>query len=326
MADQKVRKVLLYYNPKAGSGLFKTNLDKIIARFQKTGRTVLPLRADEYIQLDDVLQAVKLADFEKIVVAGGDGTINGMVNAMYRTDCDLPLAILPAGTANDFAHYFGIPTDLDGMLNIALGEHYTPADVGLCNDKYFVNVAAIGSVINIGQKTDVTMKNALGIFAYYFRALSELHTLKPTMVKVTTPDRVIEEKIYFMIVINGSSAGGFRRMGALSEINDGMLDVIMFKKMNLAYMAGTAVDVVQGRHADNENVIYFQTTELKIESDEAISTDIDGETGHPLPLDIRSIPGKLMINVSPSTEEEGKKSRRQRASGLLKNRRPEGAR
>lgn len=95
--------------------------------------------------------------------------------------------MFPAGTANDFAHYFEIPTDLDSMLEIAVGDNYIPADIGCCNGKYFVNVAAIGSVIDVSQKTDATMKNALGPLAYYIRALGELPSLHPVEVTITTP-------------------------------------------------------------------------------------------------------------------------------------------
>ena len=295
-------KVLLIYNPRSGSGMFKNNLDLIVRKFQSRGMIGVPVRADASLSVDQFLAEIDVTYYRKIIAAGGDGTINIVVNAMIRNDIHLPLALFPAGTANDFAHYFDIPTDIDGMLSIALGDNYTEADVGRCNDKYFVNVAAIGSVIDVSQKTDATMKNALGIVAYYLRGLSEMTSLKPVEVTITSPEYNFTENIFFMVVMNGNSAGGFRKLGVQSSINDGLLDVIIFKDMYLIEILPLVINVMQGKHDENKNVIYFQTPSLRIESPVNISTDVDGENGEPLPLQIDIIPRRLRINTRRQDE------------------------
>lgn len=291
-----MKKVLMFYNPKAGNGMFTSNLDKIISRFQASGMIVVPVRAADNIDISRIIAELD-ESFVKIIAAGGDGTINIVVNAMIKNDCYLPLAVFPAGTANDFAHYFEIPTDLDRMLEIAVGDEYVPADIGCCNGLYFVNVAAIGSVIDVSQKTDATMKNALGTMAYYIKALSELPALHPVEVTVTSPVMSFTENIFFMVVLNGNSAGGFRKLGIQSSINDGLLDVIVFKEMKLTDLPVVGIKVLQGRHNEDGNVIYFQTPELRIESSETISTDVDGELGQPLPLDIKILTKRININT-----------------------------
>ena len=304
-------KVLLIYNPNSGSGMFKSNLDMIVKRFQSKGMIVVPIRADGSVSIEQLLSEIDESYYRKIIAAGGDGTINIVVNAMIKNDLHLPLALFPAGTANDFAHYFDIPTDIDGMLSIALEDYYTEADLGRCNDRYFVNVAAIGSVIDVSQKTDATMKNALGIVAYYLRGLTEVKSLKPVEVTISSPEHNFTEKIFFMVVMNGNSAGGFRRLGVQSSINDGLLDVIMFKDMNFMELLPLAINVLQGRHDENKNVIYFQTPSLTIESPVNISTDVDGESGEPLPLHIQIIPKRLLINTSEkSAAKEAERSER----------------
>jgi YegS/Rv2252/BmrU family lipid kinase len=298
-----MEKILLFYNPRAGNGLFKSNLDTIVNRLQNKNRIVTAVSAADCLSVSDVIASLD-DTYVKIIAAGGDGTINIVVNAMIENDCHLPLAVLPAGTANDFAHYFEIPTDLDGMLEIAAGDSFIPADIGKCNDRYFVNVAAIGSVIDVSQKTDPSLKNALGILAYYIKALTELHSLHPVEVTITTPDVKLTEKILFMVVLNGTSAGGFRKLGVQSSINDGLLDVIMFKNMKLTDLPVVGLKVLQGRHNEDDNVIYFQTPELKIEASEALSTDIDGEIGQPLPLDIKILPKRINISTRRSAYTE----------------------
>ena len=286
-------KVLLIYNPKSGSGMFQSNLDKIVAKFQSRGMIVVPLRADGSVSIESFLSGLNEAQYRKIIAAGGDGTINIVVNAMMKNDLHVPLALFPAGTANDFAHYFDIPTDIDGMLSIALEDNYMDADLGKCNDRYFVNVAAIGPVIDVSQKTDATMKNALGIVAYYLRGLSEVKSLKPVEFTITSPQINFTGDIFFMVVMNGNSAGGFRRLG------------VIFKEMNFMELLPLAINVLQGRHDENKNVIYFQTPSLRIESPADMSTDVDGERGEPLPLDIEIVPRRLKINTRRSKETVG---------------------
>ena len=294
-------KILLYYNAYSGSGVFKNNLDHIVERCQNAGFQVVPVRAAKGLVIDDVLSKIDQSEFSRIIAAGGDGTVNLCVNAMIRHDVHLPLAILPAGTANDFAYYFELPPEIDYQLDIALGNRTTKADVGVVNGKIFINVAAMGALVDVSQKTDPNLKNAIGILAYYLKAVTEIPQIRVLPVTLTTPEEVYEEEIYFMVVMNGESAGGFRKLSPQSSINDGKLDVIAFRKMPIVEFGPLLFAVVHGRHPNNKHVLYFQTDELTIESSEDISTDIDGEHGEKLPLHFSVLAQRLDVFVSEDT-------------------------
>ena len=298
---KKADKILLYYNAHSGSGIFKNNLDYIIERCQAADYQVIPVRAAKGIVIDKVMAEMDKSEYSRVIAAGGDGTVNLCVNAMVKHGIDLPLAILPAGTANDFAYYFELPTDIDLLLDIALGGKTTKVDVGVVNEKYFINVAAMGALIDVSQKTDPNLKNAIGTLAYYLKAVTEIPQIRALPVKLTTPDAVYEEEIYFMVVMNGESAGGFRKLSPESFVNDGKLDVIAFRKMPIVELAPMLVEVIHGRHPNNKHVLYFQTKELTIESDEDISTDIDGEHGEKLPLHFSVLHNRLEVFVSENT-------------------------
>ncbi|MDO4546152.1 MAG: lipid kinase, partial [Bacillota bacterium] len=165
----------------------------------------------------------------------------------------------------------------------------------------FINVAAMGALIDVSQKTDPNLKNAIGVMAYYLKALTEIPQIRALPVTLTTPEQVYEEEIYFMVVMNGESAGGFRKLSPQSSMNDGKLDVIAFRKMPIVELAPLLFEVVNGRHPNNRNVLYFQTNELKIESPVDISTDIDGEHGETLPLNFSVLHERLEVFVSKDT-------------------------
>ncbi|MEG0919081.1 MAG: YegS/Rv2252/BmrU family lipid kinase [Anaerovoracaceae bacterium] len=295
MEIKRREKVLLFYNPHSGNGLFKNNLDRIIGRFQEQNFQVVPVRAAKGHAIEQALSEMDENYYRQIIVAGGDGTINICVNAMIKNNIDLPIAIFPTGTANDFAYYFNLPNDIESMVDIAMGDHHTYADVGVCNDRYFVNVAALGNLVDVSQKTDPTLKNTLGVFSYYLKGATEVVNLKPLPVKLTTQDCIYEENMFFMVVLNGISAGGFKKLSPESEVNDGMLDVVLFRKMPILEFAPLLFQILQGVHTENKHVLTFKASELLIESPVDISTDVDGEHGEKLPIKLSVLPKRLKI-------------------------------
>jgi len=289
------KKVLLFYNPHSGNGLFKNNLDLIIERFQLKKLLVIPVRAGKGEILDGILKNINQSEYRQIIAAGGDGTINICVNSMIKNDIHLPLAIFPSGTANDFAYYLDLPTDIHRMIDIALGNNFTYSDVGKVNSKYFLNVAAMGMLVDVSQKTDPNLKNTLGVVSYYIRGIAEVPNLKPIPIKVVSQEFSGEEKMYFMLVMNGRSAGGFKKITPTAEINDGLFDVIIFREMPITDFLPLLVNVLQGNHKKNKHVIYFKTNKLYIESPNHVGTDIDGEKGEDFPLSFDLLPKRIKI-------------------------------
>ncbi|GAB1476724.1 YegS/Rv2252/BmrU family lipid kinase [Bacillota bacterium] len=292
-----MKQVLLVYNPRAGNGLFKTNLDKIIEVFQKKRMMIVPVRLDRSSIMNEMFQLAKREEFSKVIAAGGDGTINITVNSMLNNDVDLPLAVFPSGTANDFAHYFDLPHNINEMIEIAVEENYTYCDIGCVNGKYFVNVAAMGFLVDVSQRTDPNIKNTLGIMSYYLKGMSEVPKLQPVNLKIESAEYSGMEKMYFMLVMNGRSAGGFKRVAPDARMDDGLLDVLLFREMPITELPGLFFKVMQGNHSESKYVIYFRTKELRLESDEDIGTDVDGEKGCKFPLSISCVPKKLRINT-----------------------------
>jgi len=300
----KANKVLLIYNPMAGNGLIKNHLDEIIDKFQKKRLQIIPFRTDKKETLNEYFSLMDVEKYRKIIVAGGDGTINITVNAMIRNGIDLPLALFQVGTANDFAGYFELPSDIKGMIKVALEENYTMVDIGKVNNKYFINVAAMGFLVDVSQKTDPNVKNTLGVVSYYLRGIGELPNLKPIPIKIVSNEYSAEENIYFMLVMNGRSAGGFKKIAPEAMVNDGMLDVVLFREMPIMELMPLLLNVLAGNHAENKFVEYFKTSKISIKSDQIVGTDIDGEKGEEFPLEIEVIPNKLKINIA-KVENEG---------------------
>jgi len=306
------KKVILFYNPYSGDGMLKHNLDSIIARYQSAGYIIVPIRAAEGTVIKDYLAALNQEsykdEYRQIIVAGGDGTIHVCVNAMLNHEIDLPLALLPMGTANGFASYFDIPDDLNRMIDVALDNHLVIADVGCVNERYFVNMTTIGSIIGVKQKTDPLFKDTFGVFAYYIQGLLDVRKLKASKVTLTTPTKVYHEDMYFMMVVNGKPGiGRFRKASQEakdSQIDDGQLDVLLVRKMKFHHIPHAMMQLVKGTYRDSEFFLHLKTDALKVDSEHKLPIDIDGEAADEFPLIFTSVHNQLKIFTLADEGEE----------------------
>jgi YegS/Rv2252/BmrU family lipid kinase len=196
-----------------------------------------------------------------------------------------------------------LPNRLGDMIDIALAEEYTAVDVGAASGRCFVNVLAMGMLADVSQKTDPNLKNTLGLISYYLKGFSEIPNLRPVPVKISCEEFNLEASIYFMLVMNGRSAGGFRRLAPDAVMDDGLLDVMIFREMPIMELAPLLIAVMTGQHPVNRNVISFKTASIRVESEHEITTDMDGELGVGLPVDITVLHKRLRVNTRMSDME-----------------------
>ncbi|TGY40985.1 YegS/Rv2252/BmrU family lipid kinase [Clostridium sartagoforme] len=289
-----MKKVKFIYNPYSGENLIIDKLDKVIKIHQEAGYTIVPYRVDKNVDVINAFNDFKDVNYHYVLIAGGDGTIDSVVNAMAKVGVSVPIGILPVGTANDFGKFLGMPNDIIKSCKQILNSEVTAVDLGSINDKYFVNVASTGLFTDVSQKTDVNLKNTIGKLAYYLKGLEELPNFRKLKIKIKSKEMEFEGHMYFMLVFNGQTAGNFK-LASRAEATDGLLDVIIFKAIPIIELIPLFVKVLRGEHLDSDNVIYFKTDNLCIESPEDIVTDIDGEKGPDFPLNIKCIKGGLKV-------------------------------
>lgn len=280
-----MKKVRFIYNPYSGENAILNELDNVIKVYQKKGYQVVPYR----IQFDEAIdKALDIIDntYDHILIAGGDGTVDTLVNAMMKKNIKIPIGILPVGTANDFSKFLGISADVTEACNQILSTTPKKIDVGIVNDKYFVNVASAGLFTDVSQKTDVNLKNTIGKLAYYLKGLEEVPRLKKLKVKITSKEMTYEGKMYLFLVFNGQTAGNFK-LATRANAEDGLLDIIVIKAIPIREVLPLFIKILRGEHLDSNSVIYFKSDDILIESTEDIVTDIDGEKGPDFPIHIK---------------------------------------
>jgi YegS/Rv2252/BmrU family lipid kinase len=219
--------------------------------------------------------------FEKIVAAGGDGTLNDVVNGIPM-DSSVKLGFIPLGTMNVFAHEMGIPFQLDRAVKVVAGNKTKWIDTAFVNEKRFVQLAGVGLDALIVEKTDFNSKKLLGPLSYLI-TMAELIGQPAPKLKIRAGRKKWEGS--FVLIGNGRFYGGPFQLFPKGKINDGALDVCVFKKMSpldiLRYMEG----ILTGSHTHFSDVEYFQAKSLDISAvnPSNIPIEVDGEYCGTLP-------------------------------------------
>lgn len=285
-------KARLIYNPYSGDTTFKNKLDLAIDKLQNAGYEVTPYRSKSPADIHESMKYAK--DYDCIIVSGGDGTINHVINAMINNDIDLPIGIIPAGTANDFAGHLGIPKKISKALDIIANGKTSQIDIGKINNTYFVNVAAGGLLTDVSQKIDINLKNTLGKMAYYIKGIEQLPNFRPVNISIKHDEGIIEDSVYLFLILNGSTAGGFK-LAPDSTANDETLNLIAIKACNIVELFNLFIKMLKGEHLGSSSIIYLRGKEFTIDCKENIETDVDGEAGPSFPINIRLSSKKLKV-------------------------------
>ncbi len=290
-----MKKLILAYNPVSGHAAFKKKLDGIIAAFQKRNIMVIPYRTrkDNRGFFADFAET---AHADGIIAAGGDGTVHMVVNLMRQAHLDLPLAILGSGTSNDFATNLHINDNLEEYFDTIRDGRTRRVDLGKVGDTYFINVASAGMMTGIAHEVNVRMKNALGKMAYYIRGVGELPKFRSLPLKIEADEATYETEAYLFVVINSATVGSMKNVASTARVDDGRLDLLAVEKCSVPQIMKISADLIAGKPVDHhEHVLHIQSRHFRISSSVELQSDLDGEIGPMLPLEIQTIPQALEV-------------------------------
>lgn len=294
-----MKQAILLYNPKAGSKQITEHLDYIIKRIQGLGYALTLHRSAQKGDIEEyIYKEITTENTDLILVSGGDGTVNECINGMIKKGLDIPLGILPLGTANDFARTAHIPSHIRGALDLIEANKINYVDVGQVNQRYFINVCNMGLFSNVSHIIDIDLKNKFGKLAYYVKGIEELQSYSAMSLKITTDEQVKEDKYVLVLIFNGQGAGGFNKLAKDASIQDGYLDAVCIKEVELHHIPRLFLKVLQGEHLGDGKVDYMRCKQLKIEclnENETFVTDVDGEEGPQFPLEIKILPNRIAI-------------------------------
>lgn len=241
------------------------------------------------------LDATLRGEFDVIVAAGGDGTINEVANGIAGST--VQLGILPAGTMNVFAAELGLPKNLDDAWKVICEGHTREIDLPRAGENYFVQMGGIGLDAQIVEETSREVRKTFGPLSYAV-SMAQIAARTPPIIQIETPER--SEVGSFVLVGNGRYYGGPFVFFRDAAIDDGKLDVMVFKNLSYLDIFRYLQAIIFQNHYDLHDVEYFQTTSLKATSEERLPVEVDGELIGRLPMEFGFSERKLRVLV-PAT-------------------------
>ena len=233
---------------------------------------------------------------DAIVIAGGDGTVNGAIGALI--EARKPVGILPFGTANDLALTLGISADPIAAARVIAAGAVRAIDVGRVNDSFFLNVASIGLSVEIAERQDESLKKQWGIFSYVVAAVGTLTEAERFEATVSCAGREELVRAYQIAVGNGIHYGGDLIVSPEARIDDGLLDVYAIETVSVADLIALAPRLRDGTLVERDDVAFFRGPTARIQTLVRMPVNTDGEVTTETPAEF-SVLSKAIKVFSP---------------------------
>ena len=290
-------KPYIIFNPTAGS----------VTDEQRARTELIRLRPIDLVATRKPGQAAKLArnalrrGCDYLICAGGDGTLNEIVNGVAEAGKKVRIGIVPLGTGNDFARTLGLPISVEENIDILRAAKTRPVDIVRVRGRrarYFVNVAAGGFSGLVRRKITPEIKKSWGPLAYIraaAAALPKLHAYKATL--ALDQDEEVSAALYNVIIANGRYAAAGLPIAPDADPADGLLDIVLIPKRSTPEMLVLAAEIILGKHLADDAIICRRARKVSVRSKPGMWFNVDGELVGSVPATFQIVPRALKFVV-----------------------------
>lgn len=275
------RKILYFINPVSGPRRKPLLKNLIVERMHEKEipfEIVLTNAVAEYPDLADKIKREGITD---VVICGGDGTVNQIVS--YLLGVDINIGIIPAGSGNGLALAAKIPRNIDKALQIILTGNATFIDAFFINEKLSCMLCGVGFDAQVAY--DFAMQPKRGLVTYVEQSVKNFIKAQPYLFDITHEGRTFSTEAYFISVANSNQFGNNFTIAPKASLHDGLLDVIVVRKMSKARMIWAVLKQIRSgevgtqeeRNFHKKEVLYFQTDKLIIHNHQLAPLHIDGD-------------------------------------------------
>ena len=264
-------------NPKAGRGLGSASFGRLRTLASRVGAGFVVSRGAA--DLAEQARRAAADGIERLLVAGGDGTIHHTVQGLAGTSC--ALGVIPVGTGNDFAGTLQVPPDLDAAIQRGLTGEIRRIDLIRVGETYSA------SYVGVGFDSECTayangLRTLRGPLVYPYAVIHTLATFQPPRMRIVHDEGVFEGGVMFVTLANLPRFGGGMRIAPQAEIDDGLLDLVIVKEIPRRTLLTVFPKVYNGRHVGHPAVLFFRTRRAEITIDRAMTLYGGGEPVRPM--------------------------------------------
>lgn len=283
---------LLLVNPHARK--VHQKLSEALDYLQKLGLNLIQKSAENIHEYTHLIKQYQ-DQVELVIIGGGDGTLNAAVDGLVETQ--LPLGILPLGTANDLARTLKIPVTLPEACRVIAAGYYQPIDLGWVNGKHFFNVASLGLSVDITDQLTKETKRRWGIFAYGITAIRVIFSTRPFHAEIQFEGGAKRVKTLQIAIGNGQYYGGGMKIAHDATIDDQRLDLCSLEIQQWWQIFTVLIALWTGRHGKNVGSRTLSGSEFRIYTRKPYSINTDGDLTVTTPAHFRVIPCALNVII-----------------------------
>ena len=295
----------IIYNPTSGREAMKNNLVDILNILERAGyETSAYATTPEPNSAKNEAERAAKAGFNLIVAAGGDGTINEVVNGIAPLKHRPKLGIIPAGTTNDYAMALKIPReDPIGAAKVIAKGQTVKMDIGEAGKNWFVNIAAGGLLTELTYGVPSQVKSLFGYLAYLVKGAELLPQIKPIKMHLEYDGGTYDGKASMFFLALTNSVGGFEQIVPDASLDDGKFTLIVVKTSNLIEILQLITMVLNGgKHVNDPRILYVKTSKLVAKPvDEKMMINVDGEYGGDAPMTFKN--HRQHLEIFANTDE-----------------------
>jgi len=303
-------RTLLIHNPTAGPWDKRRRLKQLATNLGNHGWTTEIVETQQIGDATELARQAREAGFKLVLVAGGDGTINEAVNGLVGTET--ALGIIPVGTGNILARQMRMPglsmslpfTNLE-VEDALISSRYQRVDVGQVQDRYFLSWAGIGLDAEVTSRMEPRPKyiKFLRILPYALAVATVATDFRGVKTRITVENRTFNTRTVLIVVSNIQHYAAFN-MARHAYMDDGMLDIFIFKGLGLGYIFRHLFHIFSGRHLQDPAVIQILARQMRIVTTPAVVMQLDGEPCLETPATISLAPGALRLLVPPQAPRD----------------------
>lgn len=308
MAGEKLHEWLVLVNPNAGVGKGSKDWKRISMLLDDAGFDYLSVFTGKPLHaMQLTIEKIK-EGYRKIIVVGGDGTMNEVVNGLFKQNTtfadEITLGMISVGTGNDWGRTFKIPMDYKKAIEVIKKEKTMLQDAGLvkyfnqgCDKtRFFINMAGLGFDGLVAQKTNADkVKGSSGPLGYLKNLASSLMFYKSSNISMIVDGREIKEKVFSMSIGIGQYNGGGMRQAPTAVPDDGNFVLVLIKDMSKLSVVANVRRLYDGTISQHKRVETLTAKVIKVDSDPPVLLEIDGESMGLSPFEFRIIPKSIKV-------------------------------
>jgi diacylglycerol kinase (ATP) len=287
---------VLIANPVAGGGRARRVAERALVRMEPAGSVELSLTRGAGHARELAAAAVS-AGATRVVVCGGDGTINEVASALVHTA--VPLGVLPFGRGNDLARALALPTRLDPALAVLAGGVVRRIDVGMVNDRVFCTVAAAGFDAEVAHRVRTGIWHRAGRVGYVLGVIRSLASLEARLVHLEGEFGRRDGRYLLAAVSNTGWYGGGIQIAPNAQPDDGLLDCCLVREISRIKLLRLFPLAYRGGHLRYPEVEIVRTRRLRVTVEGQWPIITDGEPAGSTPTTFEVVPQALSVLVAP---------------------------